>query len=1095
VTAPYELGHTAWITVTESNASTVKGIAELVAQAHPEWGGWTGFVTTPGDWLYAVPNIMPCDWVKARVDNGFSNQVQAGQINGLVNAESDEVSGALDAPWLLDPVRVRCEIGGVWVEDFAPPDVFPYLCDFNGVMNLQPGDDVAVSYFEPDEDRIQTHFVATAPTPTPGCVDDGYEENNSPDSATPLSSGWTGSYGVLQACDDDWYELNMPGSEHVVFTILFAHEAGDLDLDLYDETGSQLLTHSRSTTDNEMVSYTIPSAGSVLLRVFGYDGAQNSYELYQEVFPGGGPTSTPTATQTGLPGPTSTPTPTATRTTTSPPGATHTPTPTPAWTLTPTATATATSSLPPDCLELLTNGDFETGTIDPWGTAGSAGIGSGRLSQFGVWLGGVAGSQTELWQQVSVPAGSSPVQLGFWWSWDAGSQETDDSLQVYVEHDGQVDRLLTLEAEGSPTQWQWQTLDLTSYAGQTVALIFLSSNDATVPTTFSLDDVSLRACGQPTPTLTPTSAGQPTSTPTPTPYGGTPTGTPTATSSQPPDCLELLVNGDFETGSLPPWGVAGPSGIAAGHASPHGVWLGGVSNSQTELWQEATIPAGAGPVTLSFWWSWDASSQETGDTLQVWIQHGPQADRLLMLVAEGVAGQWLRQELNLTTYAGETVLVTFLGSTDAAVPTTFSIDDVTLQACGLPAPTATQTVPATASPTPSATPTFVAVTATPTPTRTPSAQPTLQPDCPELLTNGDFETGSMAPWESVGNALIGVGRASASAVHLGGANGTNTELWQKVSIPSGAHPAELGFWWSWEAAHADNGDRLRVFLQYDDQADQLLVMEAEGAPGEWRWQYLDLTSYQGQTVILTFVALLDAQLPTVFIVDDVSLQGCGLPTPSPTATFTPTRTPTATRLPTHTPTPTATHLSHTPTATPVPTLPPSCPDVLTNGDFESSTLAPWSGVGSFGRGSGHNSANGAWMGGVDGSVAELWQKVSLPESIGPITLTYWWSWDAAEEQPGDLLEVYLQYGEHADRIRTNRAMGTAGLWQWQSLDLGSFAGQTVLVTFAGSTDAELPTLFSLDDVHLGVCGLSTPSPTPTSTMPQQALFLPVIIKL
>ncbi len=78
------------------------------------------------------------------------------------------------------------------------------------------------------------------------------------------------------------------------------------------------------------------------------------------------------------------------------------------------------------------------------------------------------------------------------------------------------------------------------------------------------------------------------------------------------------------------------------------------------------------------------------------------------------------------------------------------------------------------------------------------------------------------------------------------------------------------------------------------------------------------------------------------------------PTATPHATLTPTRTPTATLPPGLTPSPTRTGTpsatptatlsrTQTPTASPTPTatLPVVCPDVLVNGDFEASTLAPW----------------------------------------------------------------------------------------------------------------------------------------------------------
>ena len=59
------------------------------------------------------------------------------------------------------------------------------------------------------------------------------------------------------------------------------------------------------------------------------------------------------------------------------------------------------------------------------------------------------------------------------------------------------------------------------------------------------------------------------------------------------DCQELLINGDFETGSFLPWDSWGSVSLGPGYNSAHGAWLGGTDNAAGELFQEVTIPAGA----------------------------------------------------------------------------------------------------------------------------------------------------------------------------------------------------------------------------------------------------------------------------------------------------------------------------------------------------------------------------------------------------------------------------------------------------------------------------------------------------------------------
>jgi parallel beta-helix repeat protein len=160
-----------------------------------------------------------------------------------------------------------------------------------------------------------------------------------------------------------------------------------------------------------------------------------------------------------------------------------------------------------------------------------------------------------------------------------------------------------------------------------------------------------------------------------------PTSTPTATPQ--PICQELLVNGDFETGSLVPWGSWGDVGLGSGHNSAYGASLGGTDSAEGELLQGATIPSGASPVDLAFWWLAESGSEQPGDAVDVVIQYGEeQADLLLTLPAEEPLGQWRQETLDLSAYAGLDAGVTFLVHTDGEVPTTFRVDDVSLEACG-----------------------------------------------------------------------------------------------------------------------------------------------------------------------------------------------------------------------------------------------------------------------------------------------------------------------------------------------------------------------------------------------------------------------------
>ena len=176
-----------------------------------------------------------------------------------------------------------------------------------------------------------------------------------------------------------------------------------------------------------------------------------------------------------------------------------------------------------------------------------------------------------------------------------------------------------------------------------------------------------------------------------------------------------------------------------------------------------------------------------------------------------------------------------------------------------------------------------------------------------------------------------------------------------------------------------------------------------------------------------------------------------------------------------------------------------CQELLINGDFEAGSLSPWDGWGDVGLGLGHNSAHGAWLGGADNAEGELWQSVTIPADANPVQLKFWWLAESASEQPGDFLEVIVQYDEQADRVHGVWAEEPLGQWRQETVDLTAYAGQMILVTFLVHTDGDVPSIFRLDDVSLKACGLATPTPTatPTSTVsptPGQRVYLPLVLK-
>ena len=234
------------------------------------------------------------------------------------------------------------------------------------------------------------------------------------------------------------------------------------------------------------------------------------------------PTNTPTpvVTDTPTPGPTNTPTPGTT------PAATDTPTPQPTDTPTPTSTPTPTplpawrfdgfvyremeatpTPTPPSigALELLTNGDFESGVLAPWQTEGGVRMGAGRRTMHGAWLGGADSNLAQLEQTVAILAGTGTLNLRFWWQAQTLSAQsgTADTLEVRATYRGRTTTLLTLSAQPPFDQWHEEDVDLsdliTSFGTAAaeedqLTLTFVLQSDTTLSSQFGLDDITLSAC-------------------------------------------------------------------------------------------------------------------------------------------------------------------------------------------------------------------------------------------------------------------------------------------------------------------------------------------------------------------------------------------------------------------------------------------------------------------------------------------------------------------------------------------------------------------------------------------------------------------------
>ncbi|MFG2057989.1 M28 family peptidase [Micromonospora sp. NPDC048930] len=145
--------------------------------------------------------------------------------------------------------------------------------------------------------------------------------------------------------------------------------------------------------------------------------------------------------------------------------------------------------------QLIGNSSFESGTT-PW-TATSGVITNdssqaARTGSYKAWLDGYGSSHTDtLSQSVTLPAGCASYTLAFWLHIDTA--ETTSSI-AYDKLTVQVGSttLATYSNLNKATGYTQRTFNLAAYAGQTVTLKWTGVEDASLQTSFVIDDVTLQ---------------------------------------------------------------------------------------------------------------------------------------------------------------------------------------------------------------------------------------------------------------------------------------------------------------------------------------------------------------------------------------------------------------------------------------------------------------------------------------------------------------------------------------------------------------------------------------------------------------------------
>ncbi|MFX0098146.1 MAG: hypothetical protein ACFFCS_01095 [Candidatus Hodarchaeota archaeon] len=108
---------------------------------------------------------------------------------------------------------------------------------------------------------------------------------------------------------------------------------------------------------------------------------------------------------------------------------------------------------------------------------------------------------------------------------------------------------------------------------------------------------------------------------------------------------------------------------------------------------------------------------------------------------------------------------------------------------------------------------------------------------------------------------------------------------------------------------------------------------------------------------------------------------------------------------------------------------------------------------------------GAWHGGVTDYTDSHYQQVSISPNATVATFSYYYLIETTESGglPYDYLDLYVNGNFF---LSYSNLDDTASSWYYASIDLSSYIGQTILITFMSSNDNSDNTNFFIDDVSL-----------------------------
>jgi hypothetical protein len=164
------------------------------------------------------------------------------------------------------------------------------------------------------------------------------------------------------------------------------------------------------------------------------------------------------------------------------------------------STVTVTVSNSSGSTQLLGNPGFESGAVTWTASSGVIDNSTGEAAHSGswkAWMDGYGSAHTDtLLQQVAIPSGKTSATLTFWLHIDTAETTTTtayDTLKVQIRNSSGtvLATLATYSNLNKNTGYAQKSFSLNSYIGQTVQVYLVGTEDASLQTSFVVDDFAL----------------------------------------------------------------------------------------------------------------------------------------------------------------------------------------------------------------------------------------------------------------------------------------------------------------------------------------------------------------------------------------------------------------------------------------------------------------------------------------------------------------------------------------------------------------------------------------------------------------------------